>query len=265
MISPGQRKAVARLIAAAVNLRHRQRPRDGAARTATRQLEEDGIARLPDLLSGDEVAEIHDWLRLHPLAAGDLYSLDAVLNCPHVLRVMSDPRVLSVAGNYLGCKPTLSSIGLRWSFCGTLSRSVQTFHRDLDDWRFVKVFIYLTDVNETSGPHTYVRGTHKTKGRLRGKPYRLEDLEQRYGPDAILRIVGKGGTSFVADTYGIHKGEVPVSSPRLILQIEYSVLPNFALLYEPVPVRTAGPAIDPYTLRLVVARGAPTAGTASPA
>lgn len=260
VVSPRRRKTVARMIAATVNLRHGSISREAAAQTTVEQLEQDGIARLPDLLSGDDIAEIHDWLRSCPLAGGDAYGLDSVLNCPHVVRVMSDPRILAIAGEFLGCKPTVSSIGIRWSFCATRSRMVQTFHRDLDDWRFLKVFVYLTDVDDTSGPHTYVRGSHKTKGRRRAGAYPLEDLQRTYGPDAILRVVGNAGTSFVADTYGIHRGEIPVSSPRLILQIQYSVLPNFALLYEPVPVPAADSAIDPYTTRLLVERAGPAAG-----
>lgn len=257
VIWPSKRKTIARMLAALVTLRHGPVPHDGATHGAVRRLQDDGIARLPDLLSAAEVRDIHAWLQSCPREASGAYALDVVLNCPHVLRVISDPRALAVAGAYLGCKPTLSSIGIRWSACGAQSHAVQSFHRDLDDWRFVKVFVYLTDVDATSGPHTYVRGSHKTKARLRARPYPPEELHKTYGADAILRVFGEAGTSFVADTYGIHKGDVPVSRPRLILQIEYSVLPNFALLYAPVPVHAPDHPIDSYTNRLVVARPAP--------
>jgi hypothetical protein len=65
-------------------------------------------------------------------------------------------------------------------------------------------------------------------------------------------IVGPKGTSFVADTYGIHKGSVPRSRPRLLLQAQYSLLPVFAFRYEPVKLQ-APPALDRYINRLLVA------------
>jgi len=250
---PRPRRAVARLLAALIRLRRGTVTADATTHATRRQLDQDGIAPLPDLLSAAEIDTIHAWLRDCPLDAAGAYSLDTVLACPHVLRVTTDPRVLALAGAYLGCKPTLSSLGIRWSVPRTAAASVQSFHRDLDDWRFVKVFTYLTGVDPTTGPHVYVRGSHRTAGRLRGRPYQTDELLRRYGAAAILPILGPAGTSFVADTYGIHKGETPRDRPRLILQAQYSLLPNFALLYRPVAVPTRPAQIDPYTHRLIVA------------
>ena len=41
------------------------------------------------------------------------------------------------------------------------SEAAQMFHFDLDRIKWLKFFIYLTDVKINSGPHVYVSGTHK--------------------------------------------------------------------------------------------------------
>ena len=86
------------------------------------------------------------------------------------------------------------------------------------------------------------------------RPYAMEEIEPRYGPQSVRRIEGPRGTSFFADTYGIHRGAVPTTGARLILQLQYSLLPVFAFLYRPVPVPTLpGLGIDRYVSRLLVA------------
>ena len=127
----------------------------------------------------------------------------------------------------------------------------QVYHRDPDDWRFLKVFIYLTDVGTETGPHAYVRGSHLTAGRIRSHPYAPQQLMERYGADNIQLIVGPRGTAFLADTWGIHSGQVPRRAPRLILQAQYSLLPVYALRYDPVPIQV-GRAFDRYVNRLLV-------------
>ncbi len=44
-----------------------------------------------------------------------------------------------------------------------LSRASFKFHFDLDDWRMLKFFFYLSDVDADAGPHVYVRGSHNRR------------------------------------------------------------------------------------------------------
>ena len=178
--------------------------------------------------------------------------MDRVLACPSVLDLVNHPAVLRLAARYLGCTATLSSLGIRWSFPARAGAvDTQLFHRDPDDWRFLKLFVYLTDVDADAGPHVFVAGSHRTAGRLRARPYETDEIERRYGRDALLTLTGPRGTSFVADTYGIHRGAVPLARPRLILQAQYSLLPVFSLLYRPMPAEPR-PGLDPYVSRLLI-------------
>ncbi len=273
---PSARRLVARAVAAGVNLMHPDRDA-GASPDATEQvtrraveaLSSDGYAVIDDLLSPSAIAEIDAYLRngtvvIRPggevpfdqlpqnVTAADV-PLASVLKCPHVLELANHPVALRIAVDYLGCLPTISTIGIRWSLPGPGSGiDTQNFHRDPDDFRFFKLFVYLTDVDADSAPHLFVVGSHKTSGKIRAGRYPRDELERDYGADKIIAITGKRGTTFVADTYGIHSGGVPRTRPRVMLEVGYSVLPIFALQYRPMLVEHV-PALDRYVNRLLVA------------
>lgn len=238
--------------------------------TSFQALCENGYAPLAALLSQEQVTDIHNFLRGKRLAEhgparrtflleevpGDVrladYRLKDVIDCPHLLELANSPFLLRLATRYVGCKPTISAVGLRWSFPREVTGAgLQAFHRDSDDWRFVKVFVYLTDVDEGSGPHVYVKESHLTKAPLRLREYRDEDILREYGVERVVSVVGPKGFGFAADTYGIHKGAVPSKRPRLLLQFQYSLLPVFAYRYKPESY-SGNLALDKYINRLIV-------------
>jgi hypothetical protein len=181
------------------------------------------------------------------------YDLATVTACPWLMAAINRADILRLASAFLGCTPTLCSVGVRWSFPDPKSPDVtQGFHRDPDDWRFLKVFVYLTDVDAESGPHVYVAGSHKTRISWRARTYPQEQLEARFGKQSMRAVLGAPGTTFVADTSGIHAGIPPQRAPRLLLQAQYSILPNFALYYRPVAGRDHQ-RLDSYVNRLILA------------
>lgn len=234
-------------------------------------LSDDGYAPLPALLSTDQIADIHAFFRPRLLTSrpdiGSQFTIDNVpqgvrianyglkdiIDSPHILELANRPSLLRLAASYIGCKPTISALGLRWSFpSAAVGTDVQAFHRDTDDWRYMKVLVYLTDVNDEAGPHVYVKGSHMTKAPMRLRPYQDTEINQRYGADQTIIATGKAGFGFAVDTAGIHKGAVPTREPRLMLQIQYSLLPAFAYRYKPQPYN--GPLVlDPYINRLFCA------------
>jgi hypothetical protein len=42
---------------------------------------------------------------------------------------------------------------------------LQAFHRDSEDWRYLKILVYLSDVDDGAGPHVYLHGSHLTRRR----------------------------------------------------------------------------------------------------
>ncbi|WP_454717245.1 hypothetical protein [Caulobacter segnis] len=263
------RAVVSRCISAVLRLAHGReavRP-DTQCAQAVKDLEAYGLAELAPLASTAAVSKMFGYFIEKPVVApdgsrmlvGDLpaetasasYDLATIIGCPGLVELVNSPAVLKIASAYLHCRPTLSSLGVRWSLPNAGSAALfQSFHRDIDDWRFLKLFIYLTDVTETSGPHGYVRTSHRSTFGFRERRYEISEVGAMFGLDKLQTITGPAGTTFVADTLGIHRGGVPTGSARLILQAQYSLLPIYAFQYAPLDVRTA--PIDPYSNRLMV-------------
>lgn len=247
--------------------RHVQQVAPGGAGTS-RHLRDHGYCNLEPLLTGPQCRAMHAYLAAHALQdsrgsgknftldtipeackIGD-YQLDTVVNCPHVMEIANHPKILRLAVDYLGFTPVISGLSLRWTFPSQAAPDeVQSFHRDCELGSF-KVLVYLSDVDADSGPHTYAARSH-----LDRMPWRL-----RVVPDAQVRregregvtMLGAAGTSFAIDTRGLHKGAIPRKHPRLMLGIQYSLLP--CLLFDYAPVRYTGPAtLEKYVNRLVVA------------
>ncbi|MGB9990225.1 phytanoyl-CoA dioxygenase family protein [Massilia sp. SM-13] len=181
------------------------------------------------------------------------YSLRDIVACPHIIELANSELLLALAERYIGCKPTISQLGVRWSFPIPEGRSdLQTFHRDSEDWRYFKVLVYLTDVGDDAGPHVYVRGTHLTRAPLRLQLQSDTEISGMYGADKLITATGPRGFGFAVDTAGVHKGASPTGSRRLMLQIQYSLFPSYAYLYQPEPYR-GSQQLDPYINRLIVA------------
>lgn len=134
-------------------------------------------------------------------------------DCPAIKQLADDPKLLNIAAGYLGVEPTLLGTQLWWSYATATTtveknRHAQMFHHDLDDFAFIKFFFYLTDVDDSSGPHVCVRGSHKKKQML----HRLlinrlpdEDVVKYYGARNIVTIHGKAGSGFAEDTFASTK------------------------------------------------------------
>lgn len=184
------------------------------------------------------------------------YSADALLRCPHLLEFANQPDVLAAIERILGCKPTLSGIYCWWSIPGkSKPEEAQFFHRDVDDWSFVKLLVYLTDVDEESGPHAFVSGSHNDDRLLGKSRFSESDVHRAFGEETVVRFTGKRGTAFLENTFGIHRGTPPKSKERLLLQFFYTLLPVHYAPARPIPKQHCWlPAqpIDSYINRLLL-------------
>ncbi|MBW4612183.1 MAG: phytanoyl-CoA dioxygenase family protein [Desmonostoc vinosum HA7617-LM4] len=155
---------------------------------------------------------------------------NTALLCPAIKKLQNDPKLLAIAAKYLEAKPVHQGNLMWWSFAGEKthdqqSQAAQFFHYDLDDYRFLKFFFYLTDVNEQSGPHVCVRGSHQKKKLshlLVRKRETDQDIIDYYGIESLVNICGKAGSGFAEDPFCFHKGNTPTHQDRLILQIEFA-------------------------------------------
>ena len=149
------------------------------------------------------------------------------------IRLALDECVLGIVGTYLGLCPrflfsTLLSTLVRPP--GMPGQYSQRWHRDPEDRKMMKVFLYLTDVEESgAGPFTYVKGS--PRGRRFGHLYPQHPpvgsypppgaVEQAVPADAIRTCFGKAGTLIFCDTTGLHRGGHSTTKERIMFTLSY--------------------------------------------
>ncbi|MBW4527410.1 MAG: hypothetical protein KME18_19860 [Phormidium tanganyikae FI6-MK23] len=155
---------------------------------------------------------------------------NTIETCPAIAQLSRDPMLLSIAAEYLGANPVLISSNLWWSFVTEAPlqarrKAAQLFHYDLDDYRFIKFFFYLTNVDSLTGAHACIRGTHRRKKfahEWNKKRFKDSEIIDSYGIENLVTIRGNAGFGFVEDTLCFHKGMPPIRHDRLMLQIEFA-------------------------------------------
>jgi len=259
--------------------RFRPGPLADADTVGLQDLHERGIFHLGRILTEAQATEIREYFRgksvkdtyrpeqgyflpesdqRHPHSHTAHHDARDIVMAPHLFPVVNSPAVLSVVSRYLGCRPTLGSMSAWWSYpTGIGAQHAEYFHRDVDDWKFVKLFIYLSDVGLENGPHVYVSCSTSSE-RLR-RIARFEDAEvvTAFGDKNVLTLTGRAGEGFLEDTFGLHKGQPLQHGMRLMFSATYCM---FALPYSPVaPVASYGEVaqqhrieVDPWTNRLYV-------------
>ncbi len=112
-----------------------------------------------------------------------------------------------LAGIYLNINPILYSLNVFYTEPGAEPKGdIQDWHRDSDDFDFLALFLYCTDVlNEDDGPHQYKIGSHVS------------------GDGPIKNVYGKRGTIFFTASKGLHRGLVPKSGRRMIAWARWGV------------------------------------------
>lgn len=138
-----------------------------------------------------------------------------------------DDGLVEIAGRYINAAPINDLISMWWStnYSNKAStEAAQLFHFDMDRVKFLKFFIYLSDVTPTTGPHIYVKGSHRSLPKTLRRDGRFSDQEIKahYNDEEIIEIVGRKGTIVAVDTRGLHKGKPLLEGYRLIFQIEYA-------------------------------------------
>lgn len=175
------------------------------------------------------------------------YRSDQILRAPGLIDQLNDPRLIDLIEAHLGCVPTLYSVNAWWSFPAEKPELYysQYFHRDTDDWRFITLFIYLTDVDSDGGPHQIIPGSHslKTMKELaRGtswlKPFDAEasfvksmgaefaEQCERHFAKQTVSLMGPAGSMFLVNTLALHRGLMPTRTPRLLMWARYGLGPT---------------------------------------
>jgi hypothetical protein len=152
---------------------------------------------------------------------------DVALRSPEVQEFATDPVMALIAQRYLGQPVLMDEVAFWWTTnkrAEDANVNAQLFHQDRDRLSFLKFFIYLTDVKPDTGPHVYLKGSHKEIPRsLRDDGRKTDEAVRAAGLwNNVSEICGPAGTLMSVDTIGLHKGKTPISTDRLALENEFA-------------------------------------------
>ena len=154
------------------------------------------------------------------------------LNHPFVLLGLNEV-ALNIANSYLGMWSKLSLLSLHLTVpisANAGPEKSQLWHRDPEDKLMCKMFVYLNDVDENSGPFMYVAGSHYGGPWRRLAPQRPPKgyypprglVEKVVPPENIKTFTGPACTVIFCDTSGLHKGGYAKSGQRIMFTAGYN-------------------------------------------
>jgi hypothetical protein len=167
------------------------------------------------------------WWQNNP---NQIFKLDSIQN------LITDSNLLNLMQKYLRTTPILYACNFWVTYPG--KRDVtQYYHQDFDDIKFLKLFIYLNDVNDQNGPHFYIQNSLNKiiKDEILPEGFRVscrvfDKFFDKFNEDQ-LQIEGDKGTLILEDTKGFHKGSNVKSGKRYILQFLFGVSNVFKMKY----------------------------------
>jgi hypothetical protein len=136
-------------------------------------------------------------------------------------------RLLSIIEQYLGLPVSYDGLLLYYSVADGRIAGPRRWHRDREDWRMVKVGVYLTDVDSESGPFECVTPEANTEllQQPRPKYRRFNDLNEQglsFSGEGCTSCTGKAGTVIFVDTASYyHRGRPPISNGRSAVFFSY--------------------------------------------
>ena len=161
---------------------------------------------------------------------------------PALLDFILSPEVLAIAAHHLQTVPVLSKAlppGVRFMESNAALdpdwegpfRESQLYHLDVHDTPLVYVLLLVDDVDENTGPWTFLpasvsaRATAALKYRQRGVPYRItdEDMYKVVDPSEAIKFTGKkGSVLFIDSSQCFHFGSRRAVKPRYQLMYGFT-------------------------------------------
>jgi len=213
-------------------------------------LHADGVARVPDAFTPDELSDLVAFATNAPASLvradgssapgtyaqrdGDVVSVridqSFLLAQPAIQAMMARAMASDIGTARNGLWSTVHPPILYWSCVSQATpdeemsqRLARRFHSDYDGLGGLRLHVYLTDVDDASGPMDYVRSSHRP-GALPGSMRRdatdeitVAEVHRRFGAQAVESVTGPAGTSFMSDSNGLHRGNAPMATDRLFL------------------------------------------------
>ncbi len=126
---------------------------------------------------------------------------------------------------YFGFYPTLRSISVWIDVPNENTKeevATQVFHRDFDDIKLIKTFLYLNDVSKENGPFEYIIGSHLKPWKNENSIIDNETFLKKFKEENLKSVIGKKNTLVIADTNGFHHGKKLTKNYRIMLTASYT-------------------------------------------
>ncbi len=176
-------------------------------------------------LSAAELARGEDYIAQH---ANIAYVQDPLVTCRSTLDIVFSDVVIDIATEFYGARPAITGCNLLKSFVNDLPEAgYNMFHVDVQSPRFIKFFVYPSDVDEETGPFCIVKGSHRRKpaGWRMNNNRTLTDIKNTFGADSVHRITARAGDLIIANPTAFHRAQKPQKHARRALMINTGLHP----------------------------------------
>jgi hypothetical protein len=92
----------------------------------------------------------------HDDLAKKMPQIHTITDLPEITAWGTEPRLLNLIENYIGLPITYHGVHLRKDFPSEHQFDTLLWHKDAEDRRIIKIFLYLEDVEEKHGPFEYI-------------------------------------------------------------------------------------------------------------
>jgi len=157
-----------------------------------------------------------------------------IVNIKEVQQIITDPTILSICQQYLDTIPIIFQTNSWWSCKYNIKDGTHSFHQDFEDIKFIKIFLYLNDINNDNGPHVYAKKSRNNLKLPNNKYKASTRVTDKFVSNnyEVNEITGKKGTLLFVDTNGFHKGKKLTNGHRILVQLEYGA----SCMYEQISI-----------------------------
>jgi hypothetical protein len=153
---------------------------------------------------------------------------EQLLKHPEILAWGLSDRLLKIVESYLGLPVGYGGLSFYYSVADGRDAGPRIWHRDKEDWRMIKVAVYLNNVDESGGPYQSVNAVtnkwlmenlQKYQGLTHAE---MQQLLNTTASDWLISCIGKAGTVIFTDTARCyHRGKPPIETDRSAIFFHY--------------------------------------------
>jgi hypothetical protein len=155
-------------------------------------------------------------------------TVNQLLEHPEILCWGLSERILKIVECYLGLPVGYGGLSFYYSVADGRDVGPRIWHRDKEDWRMIKVAVYLNDVDECGGPYQCVKSATnnwlvETLPAYKGLTHtEMQQLLNNSSDDWFTSCIGKAGTVIFTDTARCyHRGKPPIDTDRSAIFFHY--------------------------------------------